>query len=162
MLISAICILSMVLANLTIFWFGPWFSPVNAFLLIGLDMVLRDRLHDSWRGKHLYTKMLALISVAGVVTFLLNPASLTIAIASVCAFVAAMLFDTFIYDRLIDKGWLVRSNASNVGGALADSLVFPTIAFGSLMPAIIALQFTAKVAGGFIWSLVLKKFWGVK
>lgn len=151
----------MVVANMTIFWFGPWFSLINAFLLIGLDTVLRDKLHDSWKGKGLYIKMLALISVAALITFVLNPASLTIAIASVCAFIAAMLFDTVIYNFLINKGWLIRSNVSNVGSSFVDSLVFPTIAFGTLMPAIIGLQFAAKVAGGFIWSLIIKKYGGL-
>jgi len=38
---------------------------------------------------------------------------------------------------------------------LVDSLLFPTLAFGAVMPAIIAGQFFAKVAGGFFWSLIL-------
>ena len=162
MLISFIFIMSMVLANMTILWFGPWFSAINAFVLIGLDMVLRDKLHDSWKGKNLYPKMLGLITAAAIITFALNPASLTIAIASVSAFVAAMLLDTVVYNFLINKGWLIRSNVSNVGSSLVDSVVFPTIAFGSLMPSIIAMQFFAKVAGGFVWSLVVKKVEGFK
>ena len=44
---------------------------------------------------------------------------------------------------------------SNVFGALVDSLVFPTIAFGGFLPWITLGQFAAKVAGGFLWSLVL-------
>jgi hypothetical protein len=36
-------------------------------------------------------------------------------------------------------------------------LLFPTIAFGVLMPEIVALQFVAKVSGGAIWSYVLEK-----
>lgn len=162
MLISFIFIMSMVLANMTILWFGPWFSAINAFVLIGLDMVLRDKLHDSWKGKNLYPKMLGLITAAAIITFVLNPASLTIAIASVSAFVVAMLLDTVIYNFLIKKKWLIRSNASNVGSSLADSLVFPTVAFGSIMPSIILMQFFAKVVGGFLWSLALKKLGGLK
>lgn len=162
MLISAIYIASMVLANMTLLWFGPWFSSINAFLLIGLDMVLRDKLHDSWQGNNLYLRMFGLISVAAIVTFMLNPASLTIAVASVSAFVVAMLLDTVIYNFLIKKKWLIRSNASNIGSSLADSLVFPTVAFGSIMPSIILMQFFAKVAGGFLWSLVIKKLGGLK
>jgi len=37
-----------------------------------------------------------------------------------------------------------------------DSLVFPTIAFGAFLPAVIALQFVAKVGGGALWSLALQ------
>jgi hypothetical protein len=36
-------------------------------------------------------------------------------------------------------------------------VVFPTIAFGGLMPEIVALQFVAKIGGGFIWSKILEK-----
>jgi hypothetical protein len=35
--------------------------------------------------------------------------------------------------------------------------LFPTIAFGVLMPEIIALQFAAKVVGGVVWSFIIKK-----
>jgi uncharacterized PurR-regulated membrane protein YhhQ (DUF165 family) len=51
--------------------------------------------------------------------------------------------------------WMRRANASNVAGAAIDSLVFPTIAFGVLMPQIILMQFAAKVAGGAVWA------WGI-
>jgi uncharacterized PurR-regulated membrane protein YhhQ (DUF165 family) len=54
------------------------------------------------------------------------------------------------------KQWLVRANGSNVIGAAVDSIVFPTLAFGAFLPAIIALQFAAKVAGGLIWSIVMR------
>ena len=39
---------AIVLANFMILWFGPAVSVINAFLLIGLDLSLRDRLHDAW------------------------------------------------------------------------------------------------------------------
>ena len=45
-----------------------------------------------------------------------------------------------------------------MAGAAVDSLLFPTIAFGVLMPEIIALQFIAKVSGGAVWSFLLQKF----
>jgi hypothetical protein len=48
-------------------------------------------------------------------------------------------------------------SASNVCASLSDSLVFPTLAFGSIMPLIILGQFIAKVAGGALWMLILKK-----
>ena len=41
-------------------------------------------------------------------------------------------------------------------GAAVDSILFPTIAFGSFLPTIIALQFAAKVAGGALWSIAVK------
>jgi uncharacterized PurR-regulated membrane protein YhhQ (DUF165 family) len=62
------------------------------------------------------------------------------------------------YHFLHEKSWLVKSNGSNVSGALVDSLVFPTIAFGGLMIEIVLMQFLAKVVGGFIWTVLIKKF----
>lgn len=53
--------------------------------------------------------------------------------------------------------WLFRANGSNVAGAAVDSLIFPTLAFGALMPHIVAMQFVAKVAGGAIWAAVISK-----
>ncbi len=148
---------SIVLANLTVATFGPWVSPINAFLLIGLDLTLRDRLHDAWAGRGLWPRMLALIVASGVISWLLNPAAGTIAVASVTAFVLSGLADALVYHAMRARGFLVRSNASNVAGAAVDSIVFPTIAFGALLPQIVALQFVAKVAGGAVWALLLRR-----
>jgi hypothetical protein len=52
---------------------------------------------------------------------------------------------------------MVRANGSNVAGAAVDSLVFPTLAFGALMPQIVIAQFLAKCVGGAIWALVIKQ-----
>ena len=145
-------------ANLLIAWLGPWVSPINAFVLIGLDLSLRDWLHDKWRGQ--MWRMGALIAVAGVLSYLLNPAAGRIAVASTAAFVLASSMDALVYQRLIDAKWLVRANGSNIAGAATDSVAFPLIAFGWFpgLPAIIGLQFAAKVAGGGVWSALLAKF----
>lgn len=142
-------------ANLLVAYFGPWFSPINAFVLIGLDLSLRDWLHDKWRYQ--LWRMGLLIASAGVLSYLLNPAAGRIAVASTVAFTVAATVDALVYHRLIDLHWLKRSNGSNVAGAATDSVVFPLLAFGWFpgLPAIIALQFAAKVAGGGIWSVVL-------
>ena len=154
MLLTAIAIYgsAMILANLSVAAFGPAISPVNAFVLIGLDLALRDWLHvrlKTWQ-------MLALILATGLLTYLLNPAAGKIAIASACAFTAAAVVDWAKFFKL--KGsWLYRANGSNVAGAAVDSLIFPTLAFGALMPHIVAMQFVAKVAGGSIWAYILNK-----
>ena len=155
-----IYVLAIVAANLSVAAFGPWVSPINSFLLIGLDLSLRDRLHDRWAGRGLWWRMLLLISGAGAISYALNPAAGQIAVASVVAFVLAGFADAAVYQGLRRKAWLVRSNGSNVAGAGVDSIAFPTIAFGSVMPEIIALQFAAKVGGGFVWSLLLKRTGG--
>jgi queuosine precursor transporter len=142
-------------ANLLVAWLGPWFSPVNAFVLIGLDLSLRDWLHDRWRNQ--LWRMGLLIAAAGVLSWALNPAAGRIAVASVTAFTVAATADALVYHRLIDRRWMVRANGSNVAGAATDSVIFPLVAFG-LFPgvaAVIALQFAAKLAGGFVWAAAL-------
>lgn len=143
---------AMTLANLSIAAFGPAISPVNAFVLIGLDLALRDWLHVRLRA----WQMLALIVAAGALTYLMNPAAGKIAVASSAAFTAAALVDWLAFARLRGS-WLFRANGSNVAGAAVDSLIFPTLAFGALMPHIVALQFAAKVAGGAVWAWALAR-----
>ena len=41
----AIYLLAMTAANISVSTFGPWISPINSFLFIGLDLTLRDWLH---------------------------------------------------------------------------------------------------------------------
>lgn len=143
---------AMILANLSVAAFGPWVSPINAFVLIGLDLALRDWLHVRLR----FWQMGALIASTGALTYLLNPAAGQIALASSVAFTAAALVDWGVFMR-VPGSWLKRSNTSNVAGAAVDSLVFPTLAFGALMPQIVLAQFAAKVAGGAVWALLLRR-----
>ena len=143
---------SMILANLLVSTFGPSITPIIAFLLIGLDLTLRDWLHfrlKTWQ-------MGCLIVGTGGLTYLLNPAAGMIAVASAVAFLAASIVDWAIFVKTTGS-WIKRANVSNTAGAAVDSLLFPTIAFGALMPEIVALQFVAKVAGGAVWSYVLEK-----
>lgn len=153
MIYSILYVFALIVANLTVATFGPWFSVFNSFLLIGFDLTLRDKLHDQWNGNP--TKIGSLIFVSGVASYVLNPASGMIAIASVCAFCSSMVVDSLVYQKLKDRSWAKRSNGSNVAGALVDSVVFPTIAFGGLLPEIVAMQFAAKVFGGFFWAFVI-------
>lgn len=143
---------AMTLANLSIATFGPWVSPINAFVLIGLDLALRDWLHVRLK----LWQMGALIASTGVLTFALNPAAGQIAVASAVAFTAAALVDWGTFARLRGS-WMLRANGSNVAGAAVDSLIFPTLAFGVLMPHIVAMQFVAKIAGGAIWTWLLNR-----
>lgn len=157
MIYAGIYIVALIAANLLVAWFGPWFSLINAFILIGLDFSLRDKIHDLWEGNNLPLKMGGLISTASIISYGLNPATGMIAFASLAAFTLSMVADSFAYYYLKDYKHSVRVNGSNIAGSAIDSLIFPTIAFGGLMPEIVALQFLAKVFGGFIWSKILRK-----
>ena len=92
---------AMLLANLLVAKFGPAISPVLAFFLIGFDLSMRDWLHvrlQSWQ-------MGALIGVAGMLTYLLNPAAGMIAVASAVAFTSAALVDWTVFTRM-GGSWL--------------------------------------------------------
>ena len=142
--------IAMTVANLSIATFGPWVSPINAFLFIGLDLTLRDLLHQKLKA----WQMCGLIVGTGLLTYILNPAAGMIAIASAVSFTAASVVDWAVFAKLTGT-WIKRANGSNIAGAAVDSLVFPTLAFGVLMPGIIAMQFVAKVLGGAVWSALL-------
>jgi len=157
MIYAGIYIAALVAANLLVAAFGVWFSPISAFVLIGLDLSLRDKLHDLWEGDKLPIKMGGLIATASIVSYAINPATGMIAFASLAAFSLSMLADSLVYQYLKHKEWMIRANGSNVAGSAVDSVVFPTIAFGGLMPEIVALQFVAKVGGGFVWSKFLNR-----
>lgn len=148
----AIYAVAMTVANLLVAKFGPSVTPINAFVLIGLDLALRDWLHvrlKTWQ-------MSALIATTGLLTYGLNQQAGMIAVASAVAFTVAAVVDWSVFVRM-PGSWIKRSNVSNVAGAAVDSLVFPTIAFGALMPHIVAMQFLAKIAGGAVWSLVINR-----
>lgn len=144
--------LAMTIANLSVATFGPAVTPINAFVLIGLDLALRDWLHVRLK----VWQMGALIVATGVLTYVLNPAAGMIAIASAAAFTSAAVVDWSVFAKLRGS-WLFRANGSNVAGAAVDSLLFPTIAFGALMPHIVLAQFVAKVVGGAIWAWTISR-----
>lgn len=154
-MIAVIYVVAICAANLLVARYGPWVTPINAFFLVGLDMVLRDILHERYG----IMRSLFLSAIAGMVSYAINPASGLIAVASMVAFIAAAFVNALVYQKLIDKPWLKKSNAGNVAAAAVDSVLFPLIAFGAFLPVIIIAQFLCKTAGGAIWSWALK---GVK
>lgn len=143
---------AIIVANLLVAKFGPSITPLNAFFLIGLDLALRNYLQLKMSRYH----MAVLIVGTGVLSYLLNPATGMIAIASGVAFTLAALADWLTFNTVTGK-WMKRNFAGNSVGALVDSIVFPTIAFGALMPEIVAAQFLAKVAGGTLWGYLISK-----
>ncbi len=153
----ALYIAAITSANLIVATFGPLVSPINAFFLIGLDLTLRDWLHVRLR----LWQMAALIVAAGSITYMLNPSSGAVAVASACAFSAAALVDWVVFAN-VRGPWLIRANGSNVAAAAVDSIIFPTLAFGALLPHIVLLQFAAKVAGGAVWAWLFNRITGSK
>jgi hypothetical protein len=149
-------LVAIILANLSVAQFGPSVTIINAFLFIGLDLTARDQLHEAWRGNQLLPKMAALIAAGSLLSWLLNRNAGPIALASFAAFAAAAVVDALVYHQLGRYPRLLRINGSNIPSAAVDSLVFPTLAFGSFLWTIVLGQFLAKTLGGFVWSLLFR------
>ena len=148
---------AIVAANMVIAAFGPAASIYVAFIFIGLDLSLRDELHDTWKGD--LSKMWGLVSAGSLITIALNLEAVDVAIASASAFGLAFIADGLLYHFLRERAFLVRANGSNVAGSAVDSVVFPLMAFG-MFPGvhwIILGQFAAKIAGGALWSFLINK-----
>jgi uncharacterized PurR-regulated membrane protein YhhQ (DUF165 family) len=148
----AIYAVAIISANLLVSKFGPSITPINAFFLIGLDLALRNYL----ALKMSKFQMAAMIVGTGVISYAVNPATGMIAIASGVAFTLAALADWATFNTVSGQ-WMKRNLAGNSAGALVDSIIFPTIAFGSLMPVIVLAQFVAKVAGGTFFGYIIQK-----
>jgi hypothetical protein len=149
---------AIIAANLSVAHFGPSSSIINAFLFIGLDLTSRDHLHDAWRNDKLWRKMALLIGTGSALSWTLNRNAGQIALASFVAFALAGVGDALLYHRLRNLSRFKRINGSNLLSAAVDSLTFPILAFGwPPMWNICAGQFIAKVGGGLLWSLVLRR-----
>lgn len=146
---------AIVSANLIVAWLGPWVTPITAFFFIGLDITIRDKLHDAWQRKGLVWKMGLLIISGSGLSWLLNKEAGMIALASFIAFAASSLIDAVVY-HIVNRSRFERVNWSNLASASVDSVLFPTIAFGWPPDMeIVYGQATAKIAGGLFWSLIM-------
>lgn len=133
----------------------PRYAPVNAFFLIGFDLIARDKLDDSWQ-RHRALKMGALVLAGSAISYALNADAERVALASAVAFGAAFTTDWAVYSRLRARPWLERANWSNIPSSAVDSILFPLIAFPTLDWFLVVTLFAAKVGGGALWALLLK------
>lgn len=145
---------AIVAANLITTHYGPSASIYNAFFLIGLDFITRDRLADLWGTKRI-SRMAVLILVGSGLSYLVNRDAATIALASCVAFAAAETVEALVYHALRHERWNDRAPRAALAAAAVDSLIFPWIAFGSVLWGITAGQFFAKLAGAVVWTWVV-------
>jgi hypothetical protein len=112
---------------------GPCLIPVapglmapSGVLMIGLALVLRDlvqrRLGVAWA--------LAAIVAGAALSGLLAPPALVV--ASATAFLLSELVDLAVYTPLQRRGLVLAVAASSAVGLVLDSVVFLSLAFGSL------------------------------
>jgi uncharacterized PurR-regulated membrane protein YhhQ (DUF165 family) len=157
MILVALYLSAVVVANLLVTAYGPSATIPAALVLVSLTLTARDVLHDRWTGRALSLRLGALIAAGSILSYLLNAKAAQIAIASCAAFAASEAVDALVYHALRRRPVLARTNASNVAGALVDSVIFPTLAFGIFLPWVIAGQAAAKVVGGFAYSLLRRQ-----
>lgn len=123
-------IASIVGANVAFILFG--FVPVGfgfeapaAVLVAGLAFIFRDYLHRAlgvaW--------CLVAIAAGSLISAAFSP---SLALASAAAFGLSEVADMAVYSRLRDRGFTRAVVASNTVGIILDSLVFLSLAFGSL------------------------------
>jgi hypothetical protein len=156
-ILISVYLLAIIMANLLVTKFGTIAVLPVGFILVGLDITTRDYLHEVWESK-LWLKMGLLIAFGSLLSWLLNKDAGMIAVASFVAFASAGIIDTLSYHLLRKKNYLVKINGSNVFSSIADSAIFLSLAFGAFMPILILEQFAVKLIGGFLWSLVIRRF----
>jgi len=112
---------------------GPCLIPVgfgymapSGVLVIGLSLVLRDWLQEltDWRWSAVAVTFGAFISYLVADPF--------IALASAIAFLSSEMLDLAVYTPLRKSGRHIAVLLSGVIGAIADSMLFVYIAFGSI------------------------------
>lgn len=113
-----------------------------AALVVGFTFLARDYIHAAWG----VTACLAAIAVGTALSVFISPA---LALASGAAFLFSELADLAVLQRLREKGWSRAVTASNIVGALLDSIIFLWLAFGSL--AFLPGQLMAKLVTTVLW-----------
>jgi uncharacterized PurR-regulated membrane protein YhhQ (DUF165 family) len=116
-----------------------WFIPLPIYgtvplgtFIFGVTFTQRDRLHHYGRS-YVYAAI-AFAALANVVMSAVLIVPLRIILASFVAIVLAESADTEVYQKLIDRSWLVRVLGSNAVSIPLDTLLFNGIAFWGALP----------------------------
>lgn len=138
MVVSALFLANLVTTDYGFIPVGFGFEATAGTLFAGIMLSFRDAVQDT-----LGRKAVVLLILIGTAISLLVSAP-AIAIAAAVAFGAAELLDFAVYTPIRerasfgDRRWAIAVVASNVVGALTDTILFLGIAFGmsAIMPAL--------------------------
>ena len=158
----AIYLAAVVAADLLVAHFGQVALLFTSWVLIPLDLVLRDLLHDVWKSeKNFILRMSSLVLSASIISYLINSGSGPVATASFLAFSASGIAATAVYQLMLAKPRLAKMNVANAVSSVLDSVIFPMVAFGGFNLALSSAQAASKFLGGLVWSvffvIVLKR-----
>jgi uncharacterized PurR-regulated membrane protein YhhQ (DUF165 family) len=120
-------IVGVVVTNVVTASFGLWpvgfgLAATAGTMFAGATFVLRDVVQET-AGKK--AALAALAVGCGISAFMATPA---LALASVAAFGLAELLDMGVYTKLRKRGWVRAAAASNMVGAVVDTVVFLSVA----------------------------------
>lgn len=152
-LMISVYVTMFLIANVLVSVFGPAITPINALFLIAGDMVLRDRIQYesgvAWS--------ISACVIAGLATIAIAPGSEMIAVASALSVMLAGSASALAF-KLKSGGFFSKAMPANISAAAVDSLAFPLIAFGSIMPGVTLAQFAAKTIGATIILMIIKRY----
>lgn len=164
MIWSVVYIASVLVANYTAAWFFP--SPVFGAvavgtLIFGVTFTARDHVHR-WGKPYVYT-MIGVAAVMSTALSLVGSVDWRIIFASVLAIVISETVDTEVYQRLMERNWLVRVAGSNAVSVPLDTVFFNTVAFAGvltwpLLASVIVGEIIIKYLVGIVvalWRLTL-------
>lgn len=134
---SLIYILAVLIANYTTT--PEWFIPLPLFgqvalgtFVFGATFTLRDRLHHA--GRVWVYGTIAAAAFANVLMSSVLGVPMRIILASFVAIMVSETADTEVYQKLIQRSWLVRVAGSNAISIPLDTLLFTLIAFWGVLP----------------------------
>ena len=152
-LMIAVYVLMFLVANVLVSVFGPAVTPINALFLIAGDMVLRDRIQYesgiAWS--------ISACIIAGLATIAVAPGSEMIAVASALSVTLAGCASALAFS-IKSGGFFSKAMPANIAAAAVDSVAFPLIAFGSVMPGVTIAQFAAKTIGATVILMIIKRY----
>lgn len=114
----------------------------SGILMVGLALVLRDVVHETLGIRWALVGIL----IGGLFSAIFSPASLVV--ASTVAFLVSEIGDLAVYAPLRKSGFVRAAVISSIVGLVLDSLIFLTIAFGSL-------EFLSGQVIGKLWMVML-------
>ena len=129
-MLSAILLANWVTTDYGFIPVGLGFEATAGTIFAGFALASRDIVQDNWGRK----AIVVIILIGTLMSFAISAPE--IAIASAAAFLLSEMLNFAVYtpirarSKLGDRWWALAVSASNLAGAVADTVVFLGIAFG--------------------------------